>query len=208
MFDASTLSQNRRRRYQDASIPQVIFDRIVEQAMGLGLIEGTTLYTDSTHLKASANKNQFDLAPAAKSRAAYWEALDAAVEEDRPAHRLKPLAPAPHEAEVKETKLSRTDPEAGYMVRDGKPKGFFYLDHRTSRGALASSLTPTQPPPMSMTASPIWKGSTGSGSALAWRLRRLGWTRATPPPPSPRALKTAGLPASPAIARRPRRGQA
>ena len=31
----------------------------------------------------------------------------------------------------KETKVSRTDPDSGYMVRDGKPKGFFYLDHRT-----------------------------------------------------------------------------
>jgi transposase len=49
MFDASTLSQNRRRRYQDASIPQAIFDRNVEQAMALGLIEGTTLYTDHIH---------------------------------------------------------------------------------------------------------------------------------------------------------------
>ena len=29
------------------------------------------------------------------------------------------------------TKTSTTDPESGYMVRDGKPKGFFYLDHRT-----------------------------------------------------------------------------
>jgi IS5 family transposase len=31
----------------------------------------------------------------------------------------------------KETKLSRTYPQSGYMVRDGKPKRFFYLDHRT-----------------------------------------------------------------------------
>lgn len=35
-----------------------------------------------------------------------------------------------------ETKVSRTDPEAGYMVREGKPKGFFYLDHRTVDGKL------------------------------------------------------------------------
>ncbi|RWG64168.1 hypothetical protein, partial [Mesorhizobium sp.] len=31
-------------------------------------------------------------------------------------------------------KVSRADPEAGYMVREGKPKGFFYLDHRTVDG--------------------------------------------------------------------------
>ena len=33
--------------------------------------------------------------------------------------------------------MSRTDPDSGYMVRDGKPKGFFYLDHRTVDGKLA-----------------------------------------------------------------------
>jgi len=134
VFDASTLSQNRRRRFADATAPQAIFDRIVEQAIGLGLVEGATLYTDSTHLKANANKNKYDVAMVAKSRAAYWAALDAAVEEDRIAHGKPPLEAKPREPEVSPTKVSRTDPEAGYMARDGKPKGFFYLDHRTVDG--------------------------------------------------------------------------
>jgi transposase len=136
VFDASTLSQNRRRRFTDASVAQDIFDAIVEQAIRHGLVEGTTLYTDSTHLKANANKNKFDLAMAAKSRAAYWDALDAAINEDRADHGKKPMKPAAREPAVKETKISRTDPEAGYMVREGKPKGFFYLDHRTVDGKL------------------------------------------------------------------------
>ena len=33
--------------------------------------------------------------------------------------------------EEKEIKVSTTDPDSGYMIRDGKPEGFFYLDHRT-----------------------------------------------------------------------------
>lgn len=33
--------------------------------------------------------------------------------------------------EEKEIKVSKTDPDSGYMIRDGKPEGFFYLDHRT-----------------------------------------------------------------------------
>lgn len=33
--------------------------------------------------------------------------------------------------EEKEIKVSTTDPESGYLQRDGKPEGFFYLDHRT-----------------------------------------------------------------------------
>lgn len=28
-------------------------------------------------------------------------------------------------------KVSTTDPDSGYMFREGKPEEFFYLDHRT-----------------------------------------------------------------------------
>lgn len=131
VFDASTLSQNRRRRFNDTSVAQDIFDAIVEQAVGHGLVDGTVLYTDSTHLKANANKGKYDVEKLRKSRADYWDALDAAVSEDRQAHGKTPLQDKAHEPEVKDTKVSRTDPDAGYMVREGKPKGFFYLDHRT-----------------------------------------------------------------------------
>lgn len=34
--------------------------------------------------------------------------------------------------ETKVVKESTTDPESGYMYREGKPEGFFYLDHRTT----------------------------------------------------------------------------
>jgi transposase len=134
VFDASTLSQNRRRRYSDTSVAQDIFDAIVTQAIAKGLVDGAVLYTDSTHLKANANKNRYDKAVVAKSRADYWDALDAAIEEDRAAHGKKPLPEKERQPVEKETKISRTDPEAGYMVREGKPKGFFYLDHRTVDG--------------------------------------------------------------------------
>jgi transposase len=137
VFDASTLSQNRRRRYQDETIAQGIFDRIVEQAIRAGLVDGTVLYTDSTHLKASANRAKFDLAVVSKSRADYWDDLDAAIAEDRAAHGKKPLKEKERQPACKETKVSRTDPDSGYMVREGKPKGFFYLDHRTVDAAHA-----------------------------------------------------------------------
>jgi len=134
VFDASTLSQNRRRRFNDTSVAQDIFDHIVEQAIGHGLVDGTVLYTDSTHLKANANKGKYDLAVVAKSRSDYWDDLDAAIDEDRAAHGKAPLRPMERTPAEKETKVSRTDPDSGYMVREGKPKGFFYLDHRTVDG--------------------------------------------------------------------------
>jgi transposase len=134
VFNASTLSQNRRRRYNDTAVAQDIFDEIVAQAIRHGLVDGKVLYSDSTHLKANANKNKYDKAVIAKSRSDYWDALDAAIAAEREAHGQKPMTPKPREPEMKETKVSRTDPDSGYMVRDGKPRGFFYLDHRTVDG--------------------------------------------------------------------------
>jgi transposase len=132
--DASTLSQNRRRRFNESDVYQQIFDEIVLQAMRKKLVSGQTLYTDSTHLKANANKNKWIKAEAETSSRDYLQALEEAVQEDRFNHGKKPLAPPSKEPSIREIKQSTTDPESGYMVRDGKPKGFFYLDHRTVDG--------------------------------------------------------------------------
>lgn len=129
--DASTLSQNRIRRFNDSEVYQQIFDEIVLQAMQRKLVGGHTLYTDSTHLKANANKNKHLKVKARAERQAYMDELDKAIEEDRLAHGKKRLAPPSKPAPVREIKQSTTDPDSGYMVRDQKPKGFYYLDHRT-----------------------------------------------------------------------------
>ena len=133
--DASTLSQNRRRRFAESTIYQEIFDEMVLLAVNKGLACGTVLYTDSTHLKANANKNKFDLAEVEVKPQEYLAALDRAIREDRVAHGKAPLKQQPEaEPETRQIKVSRTDKDSGYMVRDGKPKGFFYLDHRTVDG--------------------------------------------------------------------------
>ena len=101
------------------------------QALRRGLVDGTTLYTDATHLKADANKNKFIKKQVKKSTCRYLAELEHDINRDRAAHGKKPMKPDASEPEVKEIKISTTDPESGYMVRDGKPEGFFYLDHRT-----------------------------------------------------------------------------
>ena len=133
--DASTLSQNRRRRFSESTVYQEIFDAIVLLAVHKGLASGTVLYTDSTHLKANANKNKYDVSEVQVKPQQYLAELDRAIGEDRAAHGKKPLKEQPEsEAETRQIKVSRTDKDSGYMVRDGKPKGFFYLDHRTVDG--------------------------------------------------------------------------
>ena len=132
--DASTLSQNRIRRFNGTDVFQRIFDRIVEQAFEKRLIGGYTLYTDSTHLKASANKRKAVNKEVTASTSAYIAELDKAVEADREAHNKKPLKDAKPSSEIKNQKVSTTDPDSGFMTREGKPQGFFYLDHRTVDG--------------------------------------------------------------------------
>ena len=132
--DASTLSQNRRRRFNESDVYQSIFDEIVCQAIENKLVSGRVIYTDSTHLKASANKNKWIKCEVAVSGKEYLASLDQAVEEDRVAHGKKPLIAQADVIKVKAIKQSTTDQDSGYMVRDGKPKGFFYLDHRSVDG--------------------------------------------------------------------------
>jgi transposase len=129
--DASTLSQNRRRRFRDSDVYQKLFDEIVELAMKRGLVSGEVLYTDATHLKANANKNKFDVVRVEIRPQEYLAQLEQAIEEDRTAQGKRELKAKTSGPATKEIKVSRTDKDAGYMVREGKPKGFFYLDHRT-----------------------------------------------------------------------------
>lgn len=135
--DASTISQNRRRRFAGTDIEQRIFDQIVQQAIGHGLIGGRVLYTDSTHVKANANKGKFESHTVEQRPQEYLAQLNAAIDEDRIAHGKEPLKRDTRETATRDIKVSKTDPDSGYMTREGKPQGFFYLDHRTVDGVHA-----------------------------------------------------------------------
>lgn len=155
----STISQNRRRRFLKADVEWKLFVHVVKQAVESGFIDGKILFTDSTHIKANANKNSIvskkakDVPQDAVERSIERhlaamkeeqallnddteEDLAAAIQADREAAGLKPLDLTPSEAKTEPNfqTISLTDPEAGYMVRDGKPVGPHYLEHRTVEG--------------------------------------------------------------------------
>jgi transposase len=134
--DHSTISQNRRRRFDGNDVFRLIFDDIVLMAYEKGLIEGKTLFTDSTHIKANANKKKYTRQIVQKATSSYLEELEAAVQEDREEHDKPPLPPKKenNSGSEKEIKVSKTDADSGYMARTGKPEGFFYLEHRTTDG--------------------------------------------------------------------------
>ncbi len=133
--DHSTISQNRRRRFKDSNIFQEIFDEIVRQAMVSGLVGGDHLFTDSTHLKASANRNRREVVEVEPSPRDYLEDLEASVNEEREHHHKRPLRqPKSDKPQKREIKKSLTDPESGYMCRERKGEGFYYLNHATTDG--------------------------------------------------------------------------
>ena len=139
--DATTISQNRRRRFRDNNIPEQIFNEILRQCITKGLVGGAILYTDSTHIKAKANKHKKELVTVERTPKAYLEELDEQVDLDRKVLGKKPFdRDDDHKGgssdnsgsnETTTRMQSTTDPDSGQQSREGKPDGFYYSEHRT-----------------------------------------------------------------------------
>lgn len=124
----STFSQLRRRKFNGIGLFEEIFDEVVRLCMERGLITGKLLLTDSTHVRANARNDLYETVTMTDTPTAYIRRLnEQAVKEG--------LLPADYvekpSTRKKEVKVSKTDPESGYMHRPGKPNGFYYLSHQT-----------------------------------------------------------------------------
>ncbi|AEC17689.1 putative transposase [Gallibacterium anatis UMN179] len=188
VIDASTLSQNRLRRFNGTDVFERIFTHIVWQAMEKGLVGGKYLFTDSTHLKASANKNKKHNEKREVRVSQYIAMLNEDVAKVREAKGKKPLKASEKAVEVKDTNVSNTDTESGYMHRDNKPKGFFYLDHRTVDGQCGIILDTFATAGMSMTANPISLVLMRPQNAFGSSPKRLVLMQGILPPLLPKAL--------------------
>ena len=81
--DHSTISWNRRKRFKDTTIFQDIFDEIVLQAIQHRMVGGRVLISDSTHLKANANKHKYTREEVLQNTKSYIEELNEAVDQER-----------------------------------------------------------------------------------------------------------------------------
>ena len=88
--DATTISQNRRRRFRDNNIAEEIFNEILRQCAIRISIE-RSCNTDSTHIKAKANKHRKKLVEVAVTPRAYLSELDAQVDQERKELGKKPF---------------------------------------------------------------------------------------------------------------------
>ena len=87
----STWSQNYIRRYGDSEVFHHIFTRILKQAIEYGFVDLETVYGDSTHQKANANKNKYTDEEVEIVKRVYDDELLKEINEDRIAHGKKPL---------------------------------------------------------------------------------------------------------------------
>ena len=133
--DHATISINRVRRFKDNNIAEQIFDEILHQCIAKGLVGGEILYTDSTHIKAKANKHKKALVTVKETPREYMEELDEQIDLDRKALGKEPFDKddndPPEGRGTTSRMVSTTDPESGQQTRDGKPSGFHYSEHRT-----------------------------------------------------------------------------
>ena len=137
--DHSTISQLRRRKPGFRKVFRRLFEEVVRQCVAKGLVSGRLAVTDSTHVKANASRASEYEVDVQEEAGNYWERLDAYEEEGleelkrrtgkRRARRTKQIK---KDKRRPRKRVSRTDPEAGYMTRPGKPNGFYYLSHQTS----------------------------------------------------------------------------
>lgn len=147
MLDAvphfSTFGKNYTRRFKDTDLFEQIFARILEECMKFRLVDTSTIFADSTHVKACANSKKMRKRVAKEQALWFEEELKKEIHKDREAHSKKPLKDKKDDngnppsgrcsvEEDKETipegvktqKCSITDPESGWF-RKGEHKHVF-----------------------------------------------------------------------------------
>ena len=133
----STISQNRRRRFNGKDIFRKLFEKVVQQCIENGLVNGKLVFTDSTHIKANASQKSEYIEEVEVIANEYLEAIDKYEHEERKrlekANKIAPKKCSKKKPITKtvQKRKSRTDPDAGYYSRKGKPKGMCYLSHQT-----------------------------------------------------------------------------
>lgn len=114
--DHSTFSKNRHDRFAESNLFQKIFDEIVNQCIGKGLVTGKHLTVDSTYIKADASFKSLEPIVVDMNGKEYIETLEKnnAVAEEKKDKPWEPGEDYPHTGKKisNKTHRSKTDPDA------------------------------------------------------------------------------------------------
>ena len=122
----STFGKNYTRRFIETDLIGHIFSQILAEVDQYGFIDEEIIFIDGTHIKANANNHKYKNEIIEKSARYYEEELQAEITGDRAAHGKKPLKKSVADSEMKNTKVSTTDPECGMFHKGEHKKVFAY----------------------------------------------------------------------------------
>lgn len=136
----TTFGKNYKRRFEGTDLFEQIFEQILFQCLKQGLVDTSSIFVDATHVKACANKKKAKKILVAKKAARHYdEQLKKEINEDREAHGKKPLkddsdnhddgnggTSEESSEDLKEIKVSETDPESGWFHKGEHKEVFAY----------------------------------------------------------------------------------
>jgi len=140
--DHSTISQTRRRKWRGTGIFEDIFTEVVQKCIAAGLVDGSLILSDSTHVKANVNDKRKAFVTVEVKPRDYIKKLDALCEQEDLKKRESSIAKGlqkrgyqtTQKAKTKRVEKNGTDPDCGILSRPGKPEGFYYLSHQSVDG--------------------------------------------------------------------------
>ena len=117
----STFGKNYKRRFEGSRIFEEIFDEILKQIADNGLIKEETIFVDSTHIKAYANKRKVSDITVKETTNKYVQCLNNELNQLREEEGKQPLK----EKEIKQI-VSSTDNECGMFHKGEKERQLAY----------------------------------------------------------------------------------
>ena len=146
----STFGKNYKRRFEGTDLFEQIFQEILMQCMKNDLVSTDEIFVDATHVKAAASRKKSKKILVAKKNARFYDdMLREEINADRAAHGKNPLkdkcfseqelsddndddtpssgaTPSRSSSDVKEKKVSTTDPESGWFHKGEHKEVFAY----------------------------------------------------------------------------------
>ena len=140
----STWSQNYIRRYKDSNIFNILFNKILKQAIEYGFVDMEAVFYDGTHQKANANKRKCTDEEVEIEAKYYQEELLEEINKVRKEHSQKEIKNVTNEeldfnnktgdeitvVKTKHIKKSSTDPDSGHYHK-GEHEQCFAYTHNT-----------------------------------------------------------------------------
>ena len=124
----STLSNAFANRFPDKLFEE-IFGWILSEVATKSLLSTETVFIDSTHVKANANRNKRIKELSVKTAQVYTERLTEEINAERIKEGKPPYDDEPPAPTEKESTVSTTDPESGMFVKGEHKREFAYSAH-------------------------------------------------------------------------------